>query len=204
MEPHERTVFVVDDDRGILSSLKWLLESASYQVETFSSAHDFLERATESLPVSCLIVDVRMPDTSGLELLDILRSRGCSIPAIVISGHADVPMAVSAMKTGALDFLEKPFADQDLLDRIEKALSIDAVSRSQRDTREAMLRRMSRLTRREREVMDLVVAGKSNKDIAASLNISNKTVEAHRAKVMKKMEADSLARLVKSVLLLAS
>lgn len=204
MTQADRTVFIVDDDRGILSSLKWLLESASYQVEAFSSAEQFLQRSMEPMPVSCLIVDVRMPDTSGLELLQILRSRGNSVPAIVISGHADVPMAVSAMKTGALDFLEKPFADQDLLDRIEKALSIDDVNRSERDAREQLLRRIGKLTRREREVMDLVVQGKSNKDIASDLNISNKTVEAHRAKVMKKMEADSLARLVKSVILLAS
>ncbi|NNE08682.1 MAG: response regulator transcription factor [Gemmatimonadetes bacterium] len=204
MTQPDRTVFIVDDDRGILSSLKWLLESTSYQVETFSSADEFLERTCEPMPVSCLIVDVRMPDTSGLELLQILRSRGITIPAIVISGHADVPMAVNAMKTGALDFLEKPFDEQDLLDRIEKALSIDHVHRTQRDAREKLLQRMRRLTRREREVMDLVVQGKSNKDIANDLNISNKTVEAHRAKVMKKMEADSLARLVKSVLQLAS
>ncbi len=204
MTQPDKTVFIVDDDRGILSSLKWLLESASYQVETFSSADEFLTRTCDPMPVSCLILDVRMPDTSGLELLQILQSRGLTVPAIVISGHADVPMAVNAMKTGALDFLEKPFVDQDLLDRIEKALSIDNVNRTERDAREQLLQRIAKLTRREREVMDLVVQGKSNKDIAHELNISNKTVEAHRAKVMKKMEADSLARLVKSVLQLAS
>jgi RNA polymerase sigma factor (sigma-70 family) len=200
----ERTVFIVDDDPSILSSLSWLLESASYEVECYASAAEFLRRAAEPVPAGCLIVDVRMPDTSGLELLEILRSRGFVMPAIVISGHADVPMAVSAMKTGAIDFLEKPFLEQDLLERIEKALAIDAEERRRTEARAKILQRVEKLTRREREIMDLVVEGKSNKEIAAHLHISTKTVEAHRAKVMRKMEADSIARLVKSAILLAS
>ncbi len=185
------TVHVVDDDEALRDSLRWLLESAGHRVATYASAESFLaEDAAEQ--GGCLLLDIRMPGMSGLELQDELRRRGCAIPIVFITGHGDVPMAVNAVKKGALEFIEKPFNDQALLVLVDNALAIDAETR-----RKAA--RFKKLTQREREVMERIVAGKRNQDIAAELSISIKTVEAHRAAVMWKMRVDSLAALVKLV-----
>ncbi len=190
------TVFVVDDDDAIRDSLRWLLESARLPVETFASASEFLTAFDAARP-GCLVLDVRMPEMSGLELQERLAARGGSLPIIVLTAHADVPMAVRAMKNGAADFLVKPFRSQELLERIHAALRKDTEARAEAQRRAAILARLATLTAREREVMDLVVAGRSNKAIAAQLEVSTKTVEAHRTRIMEKMEADSLADLVR-------
>ncbi len=184
-------VHVVDDDEALRDSLRWLLESAGHRVATYTSAESFLETDAAEQG-GCLLLDIRMPGMSGLELQDELKRRGHAIPIIFITGHGDVPMAVNAVKKGALEFIEKPFNDQALLVLIDNALAIDAATR-RRATR------FKKLSHREREVMDCIVAGKRNQDIAAELTISIKTVEAHRAAVMRKMRVDSLAALVKLV-----
>ena len=184
-------VHVVDDDAALRDSLRWLLESAGHRVATCASAEEFL--ATDAAEQGgCVLLDIRMPGMSGLELQDELARRGHTIPVIFITGHGDVPMAVNAVKKGALDFIEKPFNDHALLALIDKALAIDAEARRR-------AARFEKLTPREREVMERMVAGKRNQDIAAELSISIKTVEAHRAGVMRKMRVDSLAALVRLV-----
>ena len=185
------TVHVVDDDEALRDSLRWLLESAGHRVATYASAESFLA-IYDSKQAGCLLLDIRMPGMSGLELQDKLKRRGHAIPIVFITGHGDVPMAVNAVKKGALEFIEKPFNDQALLILIDNALAFDAKTR-----RGAA--RFKKLTQREREIMDRIVAGKRNQDIAAELSISIKTVEAHRAGVMWKMGVDSLAALVKLV-----
>lgn len=197
--PPEPTVFVLDDDPAMRSSLRWLIESVGLTVATFETAEGFLSSYDPGQP-GCLVLDVRMPGMSGLELQTALRERLVSLPTIVITGHADVTMAVRAVKNGALDFLEKPFSDQILLDRIRQAIDQDRSERERRTHRREIVERIARLTSREREVMRLVVQGNANKEIAAALNLSPKTVEAHRAHVMEKMEAESLAELIRSVL----
>ncbi len=196
------TVYVVDDDAAVLNSISWLLESASHRVETFSSGLDFLEKYTDSSP-GCLLLDIRMPGMGGLEVQEVIRNRRIDIPIVIISGHADVTTAVRALKAGAVDFIEKPFSDQHLLEKIAGALEEDVRRRRNRAEEGHVVSRIESLTPREREVMDLVVDGNSNKQIAEVLSISNKTVEAHRAKVMRKMEAGSLADLVRNVLSVA-
>ena len=184
-------VYVVDDDAALRDSLRWLLESAGHRVAACASAEAFL--ATYAAEQGgCLLLDIRMPGMSGLELQDELRRRGHAIPIVFITGHGDVPMAVNAVKKGAFEFVEKPFNAQALLVLIDHALDINAEARR-------AAARFGRLTKREREVMDCIVAGKRNQDIAAELSISIKTVEAHRAGVMRKMRVDSLAGLVKLV-----
>ena len=199
----DRTVFIVDDDQAVLNSLRWLLESAGHTVETFTSAPQFLDRCNTSLG-GCLLLDIRMPGMDGIELQEELNARGFDIPIVIISGHADVATAIRTMKAGAIDLIEKPFADQELLDRIDRALRIEEARSSRRSDKSRVAACLEQLTPREREVMDLVVTGSSNKQIAEELHISNKTVEAHRAKVMKKMEAESLAGLVRDVLSVSS
>ncbi len=194
------TVFVVDDDADVRKSLRWLLESVSLSVETFSTAHEFLEEFDPERP-GCLVVDVRLPGLSGLELQERLAAAGATLPTIVITGHGDVPMAVRAMKGGAIDFLEKPFSDQLLLDRVQQAIRLDGEVRRQRRRQGEVAARMGLLTPREREVLERVVQGKSNKVMAAELDISTKTVEAVRARLMRKMQADSVADLVRMSLL---
>jgi RNA polymerase sigma factor (sigma-70 family) len=195
------TVFVVDDDLAIRQSLHWLIASAGWPVETYASAQEFLDSYQAGRP-GCLVLDVRMAGLSGLELQDRLAAQEVCLPIIIITGHGDVPMAVRALKAGALDFLEKPFPDQVLLDRIRQALEQDARARDAWARQQELRARLARLTPREREVMDLVVAGKPNKVIAAQLGVSDKTVEAHRAKLMEKMQADNVADLVRLVLTL--
>ena len=194
----QSTVFVVDDDEAMRESLTWLIESVGLNVETFSSADEFLKSYYPGIP-GCLLLDVRMPGMSGLELQAHLQSQQVAIPVIIITGHGDVPMAVRAMKSGAIDFIEKPFNDEQLLESIRNALSIDDTQRDEQAFKAEVASRLAQLTPRESEVMDMVTSGKSNKEIANTLGVSAKTVEAHRAKVMEKMEAGSLAELVRLV-----
>jgi two-component system response regulator FixJ len=198
--PRDPTVFVVDDDRAMRDSLRWLLESVGLSVRTYPTAADFLREYEPSQP-GCLVLDVRMPGMSGLDLQAELARRGAGLPTIVVTGHAEVPMAVRAVKAGALDFIEKPFSDQLLLDRVRQALEIDRQDREVRCRRDEARRRLESLTAREREVLALVVAGKANKEIAADLGLSPKTVEVHRARVMSKMAVDSLAELIRVAIL---
>jgi RNA polymerase sigma factor (sigma-70 family) len=195
----DSTVYVIDDDKAVRDSLHWLIESVGLKVKSFHTANTFLDdiRATGEPDSGCLVVDVRLPGMSGLDLQDRLNELNIHVPIIVITGHGDVPVAVRAMKAGAVDFIEKPFSDQLLLDRIRDALDQDA-QRMEMSTQKAELeQRLARLTPREREVMDLVVQGKLNKQIAAELGLSHKTIEVHRAHVMEKMGAESLAELVR-------
>jgi two-component system response regulator FixJ len=192
----EPTVFIVDDDQAVARSLRWLIEIVRLGVETFASAQAFLDNYDSSKP-GCLVLDVRMPGISGLELQERLAARRINIPIIFITGHGDVQMAVRALQAGAFDFVEKPFNDQDLLDRIQKAIAFDAERRGKESQRAQLQALFSSLTAREREVLDLVVEGLSNKAIANTLGLSAKTVEVHRAKVMEKMHARSISDLVK-------
>ena len=190
------TVFVVDDDAAARQSFEWLVGSVGLKTETYDSAQAFLDGYDRDRP-GCLVLDVRMPGMSGLDLQERLVAEGVTLPVIVVSGYADVPTAVRVMKQGAVDFIEKPFSDQAMLDRIQASIARDLQARQAAAARAGARSNRDRLTRREAEVMDLVIAGRSNKEIARDLAISPKTVEVHRANVMKKMEADSLADLVR-------
>lgn len=191
-----QTVFIVDDDDAMRDSLTWLLEGEGYAVQNFVSAETFLA-AHDPQMRGVLVLDVRMPEMSGLELHEKLIAKGNQLPIIFVTGHGDVPMAVSALQSGAWDFIEKPFVNEDLLARIEKALAREQ-ERSERNQRShSLCEKAAQLTPREREVMRLVVDGKLNKQIADELSISMKTVEAHRARVMEKMGVESLPELVK-------
>ncbi len=201
MEEHKPTVFVVDDDPAVRDSLRWLLASVDLDVETYASAPEFLDAYDPDKP-GCVLVDVRMPGMSGLELQEELASRSTKLPVIIITGHSDVQMAVRAMKGGAFDFIEKPFNDQALLDLVQKALERNRETIEAQVEHEHIQRRFDLLSPRERQVLDLIVSGEPNKRIAFNLGLSEKTVEAHRARVMEKTEAGSLADLVKMVTLL--
>lgn len=193
---NQPTVFVVDDDQAVARSLRWLIETVQLRVETFSSAQAFLDGYAPSKR-GCLVLDVRMPGMSGLELQERLAAQRIHVPIIFITGHGDVQMAVRAVQAGAFDFIEKPFNDQDLLDRIQKAIAFDTEQRCKETQRAHLAALFAGLTTREREVLDLVVEGLSNKAIANSFGLSAKTVEVHRAKMMEKMQARSIADLVK-------
>jgi FixJ family two-component response regulator len=193
------TVFVVDDDEGVRNSLRFLLKSVGLTAMTVPSALEFLKTYDPEQP-GCLVLDVRMPGMSGLELQQQLNVRGAMIPVIFITGHGDIPMAVEAMQHGAFDFLQKPFRDQDLIDRIQRALATDHKNRLALRQRESIRARLDSLTPREREVLDLMMRGKPNKVMAAELGLSQRTVEIHRARVMEKTEAASLAQLVRMVM----
>ena len=190
------TVFIVDDDPAIRFAMQALMDSVNVPHEIYGSGDEFLESVEERRP-GCLVLDIRMPGLGGLELQDELIQRGSTLPIIFITGHGDVPMAVEAMQKGAVDFIQKPFRDQDLLDRVREALLTDKERRQEQEKHDEVERRLSRLTNREREVFDLVVTGKPNKVIAYELGVSQRTVEIHRARVMEKMQAKSLADLVK-------
>lgn len=194
----DQQIYIVDDDEALRDSLVWMLESSGYAVAAFDSAESFLAAWRESMS-GCLVLDVRMPGMSGLELFEELGRKRFTLPVIFITGHGDVPMAVSALKKGAVDFIEKPFGDQDMLRLIEQCLQQERNSRSKRKLEADTVRRLDHLTQREREVLDLIIAGKLNKQIADVLGISIKTVEVHRARVMEKMGAHSLAELVQHV-----
>jgi two-component system, LuxR family, response regulator FixJ len=193
------TVFVVDDDEAVRGSLKLLLKSIGLPVMAYPSAPEFLA-AYRTEQAGCLILDIRMPGMSGLELQQQLNARGAVIPVVFISGHGDIPMAVEAMQHGAFDFLQKPFRDQDLIDRVQKAMERDAASREQLRQLGRIQERLDSLTAREREVLGLMILGKRNKEMAGGLGVSQRTVEIHRARVMEKMEARSLAQLVRMML----
>jgi FixJ family two-component response regulator len=201
-EAREPIVFVVDDDPAMRASLRWLIESVGLAVRTASTAQEFLATYDPGSP-GCLVLDVRMPGMSGLDLQAEMAARRIELPILIITGYAEVPIAVRAMKAGAFDFIEKPFSDQTLLDRIRKAISVDRNARREREEVSSALKRLSNVTRREHDVMDRVVAGKSNKVIAAELGLSMKTVEVHRKRVMDKMGAESLADLIRLVVLTA-
>lgn len=198
MEPE---VFVIDDDQAVRDSLGLLLRSMGQKARLFDSAQAFLDDYDPGM-AGCIVLDIRMPGMSGLELQQKLRGMHCTVPVIFVTGHGDVPMAVEAMHHGAFDFIQKPFRDQELLDRINQALSWDHEHRSDEDYRRGVQERLQSLTPREREVMDCVVRGLANKVIAMDLNLSQRTVEIHRARVMEKMSARSLADLVRMSLLI--
>ncbi len=199
MKERAPMVFIVDDDEAVRNSLRLLLKSVGLVATALPTAQEFLAQYDPQQP-GCLILDVRMPGMSGLELQEQLNVRGAMIPVIFITGHGDIPMAVEAMQQGAFDFLQKPFRDQDLIDRIQRALAKDSTNRAELLERSRVRERYEALTPREREVLALVTSGKPNKIMAADLGVSQRTVEIHRARVMEKMHASSLAQLVRMVM----
>jgi two-component system response regulator FixJ len=190
------TVYVVDDDQAIRRAMEFLMRSVGLDYVIFCSADEFLDSYTDDF-AGCLVLDIRMPGLGGLELQQKLIEMDSALPIIFITGHGDVPMAVEAMQKGAVDFIQKPFRDQELLDRIGEAMKTDRETRSAREEKAAVAARIEKLTKREHEVLDLVVTGKPNKIIAYELGVSQRTVEIHRARVMEKMAAKSLADLVR-------
>lgn len=195
MKDETPTVYIVDDDQAICRSLTLLIQSIGLQVQSYNTAEDFLA-AYEPSRLGCLVVDVRMPGMSGLELQEQLVQAGIDLPCIVITGHGDIPMAVDAMKAGVVDFVEKPFRDQALLDDIQKALQLDAQARSQRTQRTNIEAKTALLTPREEEIMSLFVNGQSSKTIAYELGVSQKTVDFHRTHILGKMGVASIVELV--------
>ncbi len=192
-------VFIVDDDQEVRDAMQLLMESVGLPVSTFESAQAYLQQFNPE-QAGCLVLDVRMPGMSGLDLQTRLASEQLHPPIIIITGHGDVPMAVRAVQAGALDFIEKPFNDQVLLDSVHRAIEQDAEQRGQASILADIKARWERLTPREREVLELVIDGKRNKVIAFELDVSQSTVEAHRAKVMEKMEAGTLSDLMRMML----
>jgi FixJ family two-component response regulator len=203
MKERQPTVFVVDDDDGVRASIRLLLKSIGFTATPMSSAQEFLAAFDPAQP-GCLVLDIRMPGMSGMELQQQLNLRGATLPVIFITGHGDVPMAVEAMQHGAFDFLQKPFRDQDLIDRVQKALARDRETRASLQKHDQIRQKLESLTPREREVLDLMTKGQQNKVMAAELGLSQRTVEIHRAHVMEKMGANSVAQLVRMVLDLSS
>lgn len=193
------TVFIVDDDEAVRDSLRWLLEANGYQVQAFESAEVFLE-TYDPEQIGVLIADVRMPGMSGLELQEALIVRNVPLPIVFITGHGDVPMAVSTIKKGAVDFLEKPFNESDLRDIVARMLEQAAENASKAQAQKNHQAVLSRLTSREQQVLERIVAGRLNKQIAGDLNISIKTVEAHRANIMEKLQVTTVADLMKIAL----
>lgn len=195
------TVFIVDDDPGVRDSLKYMIESVGHVVEAFENAREMIDRARHTVS-GCLVADLRLPGMSGLDMCDKLHELGVHLPTIIITGHGDVTAAVRAMKAGAIDFIEKPFSDQALLDRIATALQINTTNQAVAQEVAQVEHRFQQLTPRERQVMAAVVEGRLNKQIASDLGLSHKTIEVHRAHVMEKMAAKSLAELVRMAVLL--
>lgn len=200
MSQDSPAVFIVDDDPAIRLGMTALMRSVNLNHKIFQSADDFLEHYSKDRR-GCLVLDIRMPGMGGLELQQKLNENGSTLPIIFITGHGDIPMAVEAMQKGAVDFIQKPFRDQELLDRIGEALETEQTRHAALENRASVLERLQTLTKRETEVMDLVVTGKLNKVVAYELGVSQRTVEIHRARVMEKMQAASLAHLVRMHLL---
>lgn len=192
-------VVVVDDDPAMRESLSWLLQSAGLTVQTFESAEHFLEHQHTTRP-ACLLLDLRLPGKSGLDLQHELTVRNFTVPVIFLTGYAEVPTAVRALKTGAFDFLEKPFSDDALLDCVRRAIDLDQSNRQKEEQISSVTQKLARLSPREREVMELMIAGKPTKAIASDLGLSPKTVEVHRGRVMRKMEVRALPNLVRQVM----
>ena len=196
MKNADEVVIVIDDDPSMRQAITTLIETVGLNSQTYGSGQEFLQSPSLDVP-SCLVLDVRLPGLSGLHLQRELSERGMNIPVIFITGHGDIPMSVQAMKAGAVEFLTKPFRDQDLLDAIEQALERDKAARRQRAELVVMRQRYEMLTAREREVMSLVVVGLLNKQIASQLGTSEKTVNVQRGRMMQKMQADSIASLIR-------
>ena len=195
MTDTEATVFLVDDDHAVRDALELLLDSASFKTASFENARTFLDAYTQN-EAGCLVLDIRMPDMSGMELQDALIAKGITLPIIFLTGHGNVPMSARAFRTGAVDFMEKPFDESALLERIGEAIQLDRINRETVAKREHARARLTTLTPREQQVMLLVVTGKVNKEIAAELNLSHRTVEIHRSRVMEKTGTQSLTRLI--------
>ena len=193
------TVYVVDDDESTRELLTWLMKREGLDVQAFAEARAFLAAYHVGAP-GCLILDLNMPGMSGLDLQQNLKAAGVTLPVIFLSGRADVPNAVRAVREGAIDFIEKPFDYKQVVALVRDCIARDERARMQREVRRANAERLAQLTQREREVLDLVVAGKTNRDIAEALDISVKTVEAHRSRLMEKVEAESVAQLVQAAL----
>lgn len=198
---NESVVFVVDDDAEVREAIRLLMESVGLKVRLFNSAQEYLDQFEPELP-GCLVLDIRMPGISGLELQSRLAEATIHPPIVIITGHGDVPMAVRAVQAGAIDFIEKPFKDQNLLDSVHRALTVDARQRGEVSRLHEIRSRFERLTPREKEVMELVVSGARNKVIASQLGVSQSTVEVHRSRVMEKMEADTLSGLMRMIFVL--
>jgi RNA polymerase sigma factor (sigma-70 family) len=196
-EPHP-TVFIVDDDAAVRKSLMRLLNSAGYRPEGCASAEEFLDHWERNPTPGCVLLDIQMPGLDGLQLQQKLQACAVSIPIIFITGYGDIPMSVRAMRAGAVDFLPKPFRDEDLLGAVQQAILRDRQQRAEREDREAVEKRYAALTPREREVLALVVQGLLNKQIAAALGASEKTIKIHRSRVMEKMKVQSVADLVRA------
>ena len=199
MQERSPLVFIVDDDEAVRNSLRLLLKSLGFASAVLPSAREFLDTYKPAQP-GCLVLDVRMPGMSGLELQELLNLQGAVIPVIFVTGHGDIPMAVEAMQAGAFDFLQKPFRDQQLIDCIRRALEKDRASRAELQQHSRIRERLESLTPREREVLTLVTSGKPNKIAAVDLGVSQRTIEIHRSRVMDKMGASSLAQLVRMVM----
>lgn len=199
MENREPIVYIVDDDQDLRTSLAWLLESVSVQARCFAGAEEFLSQYDPRQP-ACLVLDVRMPQTSGFQLQEILNQRGSTLPTIFVSAHGDIPMSVKAMQNGALDFVEKPYNPQQMIERIQAALRTAVSAKLDQEQRQLLQGKLALLTSREREVLMLVLDGKASKVIARELSISVKTVDVHRTKIKEKMGVTSIAMLVREVL----
>ena len=195
MSTTDPVVYVVDDDEQLRKALAWLLASVGLECKGFASARDFLNQVTAERPC-CVLLDLRMPQMGGLELQEQLAARGLDIPVIFVTGYGDVPTVVRAMRAGAIDFIEKPFSDQTLIECVQQAMSRSVEMHKAREVQAGLNARLERLTQREREVMELVIEGLPNKRIARQLSLSERTVEIHRAHVMEKLEVDSVAGLV--------
>lgn len=195
----QQTVYVVEDDEAVRDSLELLLKSDDKPVKTYESATAFLKDYSDSM-AGCIVLDIRMPGMDGMELQKKLNEKHAILPIIFVTGHGDVPMAVDAMKEGAVDFIQKPYREEALLEKIEAALKQDLEQRKSLDEKQEIIRRIKSLTPREHEIMDRMIAGQANKVIAIELEISQRTVEIHRSRVMHKMGTHSLAHLVRMVL----
>lgn len=198
-QTNERTVYVVDDDEAVRDSLKALLESSGFAVNVFASAEEALDRCRD-VGGGCLVADVRMPGMTGIELQERLREHGVDLPVIVVTGHGDVPLAVKAMKGGAVDFIEKPFSDDRILRAVEHAMASPRATGTEQEREAAAKTLVGKLTAREREVLEFLASGYANKQIAAALNISPRTVEIHRSRVIEKLNAPSISHLVRLAL----
>ena len=193
----DQTVFIVDDDEGVRDGLSLLLDTVGQQCELYEGGHEFLD-AYDGEKRGCLVLDIRMPRMTGLDLQKKLLEMGSRLPIIFITGHGDIPMAVEAMRRGALDFIRKPFREHDLLERINEALSIDENAHRKAQDRQELAEKLSSLSEREREVFERVADGQMNKVVAGELGISERTVEVHRGQVMKKLGVTTLAQLVRA------